>query len=258
MLKKIFTAVINLVLPPKCICGKKQTAENANICSECWIKIDFINSPMCQKCGDPFQFKLDEPEENISSENISANNIQKPELLCTNCIQNPPIYYLQRSVFNYNENSNFIITKFKYSDNTHAAPYLAKQLHNISKNFIGEIDVITSVPIHYKKLLKRKYNQSAILANSYAKITKKPVDNFILKRTKNNKPQAGLHRDERLKNVKGSFDVNKKLLLKIKRKNILIIDDVITTGATIAECCKVLNKNGANKIYVLAVGRTLL
>jgi ComF family protein len=249
MLKKTLKSVIDLVLPPKCICGKKQTAENANICGECWLKIDFINSPMCQKCGDPFQFKSDILE---NDDNGLA------ELLCTNCLANPPSYELQRCVFNYNENSNFIITKFKYSDSTHSAKYLAKQLHNISKNFIDEIDLITSVPIHYKKLIKRKYNQSALLANELSKITKKPVNNFILKRIKNNKPQAGLPREERLKNVKGSFEVNPKALKKISGKNILIIDDVITTGATMRECTKVLQKNNVNKIYVLAVGRTLL
>jgi ComF family protein len=240
VLKSAALKLVDIILPKKCICGRNRTEDAKSLCHECWAKVQFISGDKCNCCGDPFAVLLDENE---------------GQLLCPNCLETPPQYKKQRCVFKYDEHSSFIISKFKYSDATYVANYIAPQLQNISREFIDDIDVITSIPLHLKKLVRRKYNQSAILANKLGRLSGKKVDNMLLKRIKDTTSQAGLERSKRLKNIKGSFTVPNPR--KLEGKNILLVDDVITTGATIAEATKVLLKGGAKKVYVVAAARTL-
>lgn len=126
---------------------------------------------------------------------------------------------------------------------------------NIGKEIIQQSDVIIPVPMHKYKLLKRGYNQSALLA---MKLTSKLQIKYLpqaLIKSNNTIPQAELKKDDRIKNVKNSFKVNPKFKESLKGKNILLVDDVITTGATIDECCKTLRKSGPKKIFVLSLAK---
>jgi ComF family protein len=194
---------------------------------------------MCVKCGYPFEYDMGE------------------NALCGECLSEKHKFDKARYALVYNEKVAEFISKFKYSDGTHNANFFADIMIKSAGDIIDEADIICSVPLHPKKLFSRKYNQSAILANNIARKVDISCDNFLIKRKKNNPPQASLSKIKRLKNIKGNFSIPEKSKGKIIGKNILLIDDVMTTGATINECCKMLKKSGAGKIFVLTIAKSL-
>ena len=118
-------------------------------------------------------------------------------------------------------------------------------------------DIITSVPLHKTRLFSRRYNQSALLCNNLGLLTGKKVNNELLIRHKKTPPQAGLSFNTRINNVKSAFKINPKFLNEIFDKNILLIDDVITTGSTIDACTKTLLRSGASNVFVLTLAMTV-
>ena len=123
---------------------------------------------------------------------------------------------------------------------------------------MGSYDVIIPVPLNWKRLWRRGYNQSAMLSRSVAKKMNMKVDCSSLRKNKKTIPQVGLDRETRLKNVKGAFDVNPRRILQLKGASVLLIDDVLTTGATVNECAKVLIKKAAVELVdVITIARTI-
>ncbi len=178
--------------------------------------------------------------------------------LCPDCIEHTPNFDKARSVFKYNDISGQMITGLKFQDKTPYAKTLANLMSPRLSEFGDDFDIITSVPLHPLKLIKRKYNQAAVLANKLARLNNKKANNLILKKVRNIKPQTSLTRKERIENVRGAIEINKKYISDIKGKNILLVDDVMTTGATANECAKILKNSGAEKIYLLTAVRTII
>ena len=226
--------LLNLLFPAKCIiCDSYATEEN--ICANCWGNLTFITKPYCYKCSNPFNFENDE------------------KAICGYCIINEPKYDQALSILKYDDFSKKLIHKFKYNDQLHILDYLARLTLNIGQEIIKKADIIIPVAMHKQKLLKRGFNQSALLASIIAKKAKlEYIPNLLIKK-ENKTPQAGLERKERLKNIQNSFQINKDY--NIKDKKILLIDDVITTGATVNECCRMLRKDNPAKIYVLSLAK---
>jgi ComF family protein len=230
---------LDILLPPRCIACGELVFENGSLCGTCWTEIDFITSPLCITCGYPLEADA------------------KKDSLCGHCIQKTPEYDQARSVFCYNEKSRAIIISYKYSDKTHSTERFVEWLMRVGKEMIEETDIIMPVPLHWRRLFERRYNQAALIANILSERSGVEGEMMALRRRKYTKPQASLTRRQRLKNLKGVFVVNDKYVDKIKGNNVLLIDDVATTGATIAECSKVLKKAGAEKVFVLTLARTV-
>jgi len=131
---------------------------------------------------------------------------------------------------------------------------MARMCQQVANPLLRDIDAIIPVPLHRRRLFKRRFNQSAYIAQHLSKLNKIPVDVMSLTRVKATPPQVGLSRSERQKNVRGAFKVlNNK---KIKGKRLVLVDDVFTTGATVEACAKVLLKAGAESVAVLTFART--
>ncbi len=207
---------------------------------EDWNKLQFLQNPACDICFQPFEFEV------------------SGQITCGKCLQKRPEYFKALAVLNYDETSRSLITKFKYFDQTNLAKYFAELMFKQAKEILPDIDFIAPIPLHKFRIIQRKYNQSALLAKNIAASGGKKMLLDLLIRTKNNKPQASLNQKMRKQNVAGIFKVKEKYLSEIKGKNILLVDDVITTGATAESCCKVLKKSGAEKIYVLTLAKTTL
>jgi ComF family protein len=122
---------------------------------------------------------------------------------------------------------------------------------------LRECDAIVPVPLHWTRLFQRRFNQSAALARALSQRTKIPVIDDALLRVRATPPQVGLARNERAKNVHGAFSVEKGLRAKVKGKRIVLIDDVLTTGATANACARVLRRAGATRIDVLTLARVV-
>jgi len=238
IIKKLSQKFLNVIFPKTClICNK--IINGGNFCVEDWNKLHFLQKPACNICFQPFEFRVDD------------------EMICGKCLQKRPEYFKALAVLNYDETSKILITKFKYFDQINLAKYFAELMFKQAKEILSDVDFIAPIPLHKLRIINRKYNQSALLAKNISTLGNKKLLLDLLVRTKNNKPQASLNQRMRRKNVVGIFKMKEKYCWEIKGKNILLIDDVITTGATIESCCRVLKNSGVAKIYVLTLTKTM-
>lgn len=237
----IFRAILDTILPPRCIKCGKIISDNIGLCEDCFREMNFISRPYCRKCGHPFQ-----------SEHLPRN------LQCPRCNAGKiaPFRYC-RSALCYDDAAKPLILALKFMDKTDNAVVMARWLQQAGADiFDAGVDLLVPVPLHYARLLKRKYNQSGLLAGELGRLTGLSVDYQALQKHKHTRPQVEFSGQERLKNVKGVFSV--KHIEKIKGKRILLIDDVMTTGATLKECALALKKAGAKSVDALTVARVVL
>ncbi len=233
----IFNKILDFILPPLCPICKTKVLSHHGLCSDCFSKIHFISRPYCEICGKPFEFDI--PEDH----------------LCGSCCKKIPLFTKARSAFLYDSFSAKLILPFKHSDHLELTPLLIKFLYRAGLDLFDETDLIIGVPLHRFRYMKRKYNQADVLAKSLAEKVRKPYYSGILIRTRSTASQGHMKSDERKRNVAGAFGIKNAHL--IKGKNVLIIDDVFTTGATLNECTKVLKKNGAKNVFVLTLARVV-
>ena len=234
----IFKKFLDTILPPRCIkCGKVLNGENG-LCPDCFNEINFISAPYCKCCGKPFHDLTD-----------------SGQMICGKCAnENKPLFRLSRSSLEYNDSSKPLILGFKFFDKTDNAKVFSKWLKISAKDIIEEgVDLIVPIPLHYTRLIKRRYNQSALLAKELSKLTAINVDYFSVVRHKRTKPQVEFSGLARVKNVRNAFSVKDES--KIKDKRVLLVDDVLTTGSTLRECAKALHKAGAKSVDTLTIAR---
>jgi len=212
-------------------------AGHQTLCGACWKNIRFISKPYCACCGAPFDIPVDEGA------------------LCAACLDRPPDYAKARSAMIYDDASKNLVLGFKHGDRLHAVPALATWMQQAGKDLIDETSVIIPVPLHWWRLFTRRYNQAALLAQALSRGTGKPIAVDALKRIRATAPQGKMKRDERRKNVKNAFRLNPRYEQRVENKNILLIDDVLTSGATAGECARILRAAGAAKVSVLTLMR---
>jgi ComF family protein len=206
-----------------------------------WRDLNFIAAPFCVSCGFPFDFA---PLE------VGGNNA-----LCAGCLKDPPPFTAARAVLRYDDASRGMILAFKHGDQTHIAPLLAGWMANVGEDFLTKANFIVPVPLHRLRLLKRRYNQAALLAQILAAKAHKHYAPDILQRVRATPPQGHLSAKQRAENVEAAIKVTPKKAKDILGKDVLLIDDVYTTGATIKECAKVLKRAGAGAVYALTIAR---
>lgn len=230
-------SLLNLFFPPQCLVCAALVPTHGTLCTECWNNVPFISAPMCACCGLPLEFAVDE------------------NTLCGECLREHPPYSRARAAFVYNEASRTLVMKLKYQDDTYLAPIFARWLKNAGAELIAASDLILPVPLHYWRMVSRRYNQSLLLARILSEHTGLPLLADGLTRTRRTPQQTGLTRAQREKNVKNAFAIPDKHRALIKGKSILLIDDVMTTGATLAACTKTLLKAEAGQVNVLTLAR---
>jgi competence protein ComFC len=185
---------------------------------------------------------------------LDANNSYG--VVCVDCLESK--YYFDRafSVFNYEKIIASVILKFKFSRKMFLSKFLAKFLFMKYKEIDERIDYIIPVPMHIKKLRQRGYNQSLMLAYELSKLVNIPCVYDMLLKQKNTRAQIGSSHIARKRNLKSAFSMKEKYKGLFFDKNVLIVDDVMTTGTTASECAKVLKTNGIGKVFVLSVAKT--
>lgn len=238
----LWQKILNVLLPPRCIkCGKILSEKNG-LCPECFNQINFISAPYCYKCGHPF---------------VKENDLKfAAKQYCGACLQKKRFLFdMQRTAFFYDEASKNLILDLKFRDKTVSAQTLANMLYMAGKDiWEQEPDLIIPVPIHRLRLIKRRFNQSALLVKYLALRVGVSADYSSLIRRQNTVPQVKLTGTARRKNLRQAFAV--KYPQNIKGKKVVLIDDVETTGSTLNECAKVLRKAGAKAVYSITLART--
>lgn len=235
--QRIFEFTLDYILPHRCIACREFVVSDSGFCAGCWGRLNFISKPYCLTCGWPFSFVVQE------------NNS------CAKCISKQPSCDQSRSLLRFDEYSKKIIYDFKYNDKTHYAKLFSKLLMHRYSEQIEKADIIAPVPMHRFKRLYRHYNQAQILACDIASLSKKTMIPDLLIKNKIGKSQVGLSKAQRQKNLAGTISVNPKY--DIVQKNILLVDDVRTTGATTNLCGDILKKQGANIVNLVTIAHVV-
>lgn len=232
-------SLLNLILPPRCLSCAEILSEHHSLCSTCWNACVFISHPCCNLCGWPFPYEVPD------------------KYLCPHCFRLPPVYVQCRSALAYQEGSRPFILRFKQGDGTHLAPGLAKIMLRAGSDILSKTELLIPVPLHWRRLFVRQYNQSTLLAMYLSGLTGIPTQTGIIKRIKATSKQGHKTYKQRHLNVKGAFVVSADKAALVKNKSVTLIDDVYTTGATINECARILQSNGVKEIRVLTLARVI-
>ena len=230
-LKFVVNRFFTWAAPKQCIICNKNLSLNYPTCDDCYFKLPFEISG-CSRCGQPFAANLDH---------------------CGNCIANPPIYDKCFCAFQYSHPIDEKIRQFKYSERPELASDLAKLLvREINNNQLERPELLIPVPIHINKLRNRGFNQALELTKYLSSSLKIPYKTGIIVKHQATAPQVQQTLSQRKRNIRGCFSYKKN----ITAKHVAIIDDVITTGATVAEITKILKRNGVNYIQIWGVAHT--
>jgi len=233
-------ACLDFLYPPLCVSCGSQIGEPYSLCSECWREVSFVEGAVCARCGLPFEI---DPGENA---------------ICAGCYAAPTSFDHARSIFHYDEASKRLILGFKHGDRLERAPAFVNWLERAGRNLAEEADLIVPVPLHSSRLWRPRYNQAAILAQGIARRFGKFYAPTLLERTRATPSQGSMPSAKaRQRNVAAVFRVSPSARSKISGKNILLLDDVYTTGATLNACARALQAAGAGRIGALTLARVV-
>ena len=233
MLGAAWQRTADLLWPPVCGACEAPTTAHGQLCSECWDRVRFIGAPQCAACGLPFPHELGKGA------------------LCGGCARARPRIDRARAAFKP------MILAFKHGDRSDLLPALVGHLLRPGRVLLEDADLIVPVPLHWRRMLRRRFNQSALLANGLAARTGVPSWPDLLVRVKPTRTQGGLGRQGRIRNVAGAFRVRERHLVAVAGKRVLLIDDVATTGATLDAAARALLKAGAAAVDALTIARVI-
>jgi ComF family protein len=238
--ERTWRGLVSLAYPPLCILCREPVADSDSLCPACWSELQFIDGPVCVRCGLPFE--------------IDAG----PGTECAACIADPPWFDKARAILRYDDTSKKPVLALKHADRLDFVPAFAKWLDRAGRELIIETDMIVPVPLHRLRLWKRRYNQSAELARALCRRSGLPLQPLVLERVKPTPSQGAMpSAAARRKNVAGAFRVPKEMRAMVKGRRVLLIDDVITTGATASASARALKRAGATSVFVLALARVV-
>ncbi len=193
---------------------------------ELWAKLRFISDPVCATCGEPFEIAVEEGQ------------------LCGACLARPPAYTRARAALEYGEVSRDLVLGLKYQGRRDGLDLLGGWMALAAAELVTDEHLIVPVPLHYFRLLRRGFNQSAWLAGSLTRLTGARLGMDVLRRTRSTPIQGGLSAEGRRRNVRGVFRVRRSRQHMVKDQKILLVDDVLTTGATAEACSRALKRAG--------------
>lgn len=230
-------AVVDVLLPPRCP-GCRVTVEvDGGFCAGCWSSLSFITAPMCARCGTPFDVD------------------RGPGTQCGACLADPPRFAAARAGLAYDGIARSVLLGFKHGDRQHLARLMAPQMVRAGADWLGPDVLLVPVPLHRWRLWRRGFNQAALLAQGIGRRSNTPVIVDALVRVRATIISRGLGRRARARNVQGAFRVAKPA--QIKDRDVVLVDDVLTTGATANACARVLLRAGARRVRVLTWARVV-
>ena len=238
-LRAPFRLIFDAALPPLCPSCREPIGATAGLCPVCWSKLSPIERPFCERLGIPFVYD------------------PGPGILSMQAIADPPAYQRARAAVRYDDVARSLVHAFKYGDRLDLAPTIGRWMARAGQELLAETEMIVPVPLHWQRLWARRFNQSAALAKVVGGISGVPVHPAVLKRVKATPQQVGLSRSERALNVQGVFKVPPEGKAAVAGHHILLMDDVLTSGATVDACARAVLRAGARGVDVLVFARVV-
>ena len=229
--------LLDLVLPPVCMACGTPVATPHGLCATCWSWLRPIERPYCARLGIPFGYDLGEGA--LSAEAIAS----------------PPVFDRARAAVLYEEVARDLVQGLKYRDRTELVRLIGGMTARAGRELTAEADVIVPLPLHRVRLWRRKFNQAAMIAREVGRLCAVPVELDALRRIRATRPQVGLGEREREENVRGAFRVEASRRHLIEGRRVVLVDDVLTTGATASAATRALRRAGAARVDVLTFAR---
>ena len=209
------------------------------LCARCFGKLHFITAPFCRSCGVPFSYSA----------------LSGPTGRCAACIEHPAAFTTARAALAYDPNSRALLLAFKHADRTELAALFAPMLARAGARLLADADLLVPVPLHPSRLRRRGYNQAALLAQAVARLSSLPTHVDALRRTRRTQSLGHLGATERQAMLRGAIAPHPRHARAIAGRRILLIDDVMTSGATSNACARALLAAGASRVDALVVAR---
>ncbi len=237
-LASIGRIALDIALPTLCVACREPVA-GEGLCPACWARLSFIAPPFCSRLGIPFVYD------------------PGPGLLSMEAIANPPAYRRARAAVRYDDVARTMVHALKYQDRTDLAPAMGRWIARAGGELLGEADLLVPVPLHWKRNWSRRYNQSGALAGVITRQSGVAMAREALTRVRPTEQQIGLSRTERARNVQGAFKVLPENKAAVEGRRIVLIDDVLTSGATANACAQALLRAKARTVDVLVFARVV-
>lgn len=234
-MRRALEACADLIVPPSCLVCRARIGAHHLLCPSCWRDVRFIRPPLCDVLGIPLPFDTGE------------------RMVSAAALAHPPAYDRARAVGHFTGSMRTLVHHFKYADRHDAQTLFGRWLAEAARDLRPGLELIVPVPLSRLKLLLRHFNQAAMLARVLGRETGVPVDPMLLRRTRWTRSQVGMTRDQRQRNIAGAFSVPRHRRASLRGRNVLLVDDVITTGATVEACARTLKRAGAARVDVLAL-----
>jgi ComF family protein len=227
------------VAPPTLCVSCRDPVDGEGVCANCWAKLSFIAPPFCPRLGIPFVYD------------------PGPDMLSMEAIANPPAYTRARAAVRYDDVARTLVHALKYQDRTDLAPAMGRWMARAGQELLDNADVLVPVPLHWRRGWSRRYNQSGALARIIERESGVKVAAEALRRIRPTEQQIGLSRPQRASNVQGAFKVAPERQHFISDRRVVLIDDVLTSGATVDACARALLRAKAAAVDVLVFARVV-
>lgn len=234
-----WSLALGAALPPLCPVCREPLSDTAGLCPDCWSRLTFIARPYCERLGTPFAYD-------------NGAGLLSPE-----AIAEPPAYGRARSAVRFDDISRTLVHALKYGDRMDLAPMMGRWMAKAGAELLADADALIPVPLHWRRLWARRFNQSAALADAISALSDTPVLADAIARAKATPQQVGLTRAERTRNMQGAFKVSEAGRGRIGGRRLVLIDDVLTSGATVEACVRTLTRAGAAGVDVLVFARVV-
>ncbi|MDB5533228.1 MAG: Amidophosphoribosyltransferase [Hyphomicrobiales bacterium] len=240
MLQNVAQQMLDIVYPPSCIACLAAVQQSAALCTACWSSMPFIERPFCERLGTPFTHDLG------------------PGLISPEAIANPPVYGRARAVARFEDGpARQLVHRLKYGDRAELAAPMGRWMARAAAELLPGADLLIPVPLHRRRLFQRRFNQAAVLAQTISGLSGVLSDPLVLRRVRPTPPQVGLSRAQRADNVQGAFRVSPENRPKVQDRKIILVDDVMTSGATANAASRVLLRAGAASVDVVVFARVV-
>jgi ComF family protein len=231
---------LDVLYPAACPACFAPVARNGFLCAPCWASTPFIERPFCERSGAPFAQDL-------------GDGLFSPEV-----IADPPVWSRARAVARYEDGpARRLVHRLKYGDRIELAGPMGAWMARAGAELLADADLLVPVPLHRGRLFARRFNQAAELAAAVSRACGAPANPLALERVKATTPQVGLTRAQRAENLQGAFRTPPERRQDVAGRRVVLVDDVMTSGATANACARALLRAGAERVDALVFARVV-